>query len=168
MSHKPWKPTSSPKEKTYTSPELRRPFHSDVSYTGDTRRHIFDIELASAAAGYTTGPRYSQASLDRIGDVLRSKDNVHYYGTKSANVKDRYAADAVLRSAFTGERVTVGSHHASHIRGGAEFIAAHKADLPPGFVDSVARMYVGVVGADGKKVVDGRMFNKGRPPVRGK
>lgn len=162
-SHKPWVPTYSDAEKTYVRRDFANAFKGDVSYCGEVRRHKYDMELACAAAAYTKGPRYSDATSARIADVLRSRDNVHYHGSKVANTRDRYAADAVLRSRFTGDTVAVGAHHASHIRKGAEFIASRKDDLPDGFVKSVARMYVGVVDGDGHKVVDGRMFNTGRP-----
>ena len=162
--HKPWV-TASDAEKRYTRSDssLFKAFPSDVSFAGDCRRHKFDLELATAAAGYSRGPRYSEATKERIADVLRSGDNVHYHGSKEANRRDRHAADAVLRSAYYGEPVTVKAHAAAHIREGAEFLASRKADLPGGFVKSAAEMYSGVRDASGRKVVDGRMFNTGRP-----
>ena len=144
--------------KAYKAKEFRS-YCPNVAYQGEVRRHVFDCELAAAAASNTTGPRYSPETMAQIRSVLAQADNFEYYGAASANNRDRVAANAVLRSAYYGEPVTLTSHQAAHIRNGAEFIAAHKDELPPGFVHSVSRLYANVYDECGHKVVDGRMFH---------
>jgi hypothetical protein len=96
--------------------------------------------------------------MDVIRDTVRESDNVHYYGTKTANAKDSRAANKVLQSAFTGEKVYLSAHEAAHIRSGGEWLASHKHDLPSGFVNSAAKLYDNVYDPSGRKVVDKRWF----------
>ncbi len=158
MAWRPTQTTHSPDEKTYSSSTFRGSFPSSTAYTGDVRRHKFDCELGAAAAAYNTGPSYSDTTLSSIRSVLSSPDNCHYYGSKTANTTDRYAATAVLQSKFTGTAVYLPAHEASHVREGAAFLKAHKEDLPHGFYKSAIGLYDNVYDSWGHKVVDKRSF----------
>ena len=151
-----WQPSRG-KGKAYSAKEFRS-YPKHFKHTGEVKRHEFDCELAAAAASYAPGPRYSPETMAQIRSVLAQADNFSYYGASSANSRDRAAANAVLRSAYYDEPVTLTPHQAAHIRNGAQFIADHKDELPPGFVRSAARLYANVFDESGHKVVDGRMF----------
>jgi len=149
--------TYSPSEKTYSAREFRGRFPADTAHSGDVKRHRFDCQLAATAAAYARGPSYSSDTVAAIRSAVSSRDNVHYYGSSSANLgADSSAARKVCQSAFSGERVVLSPHEAAHIRSGAEWLAAHKHELPPGFVRSASAMYANVYDQDGHKVVDRR------------
>lgn len=87
---------------------------------------------------------------------MASPDMFYYYGSHSANTKDRLAAHKVMRSAHSGERVYLKPHEAAYIRSGAEWFAAHKSEFSVGYRKAVADMYKYAYDQDGHKVVDAR------------
>jgi hypothetical protein len=154
-----WHPAVSTQdgEKTYSSDEFRGCWSSNMPHD-QPRRHIFDCELAAAAAAYTRGPRMSDETVGEIRSLMATGNNCHYYGTDTANGSDRVAANSVLQSAYSGERAVLPPHQAAHIRAGAEWLRANRDELPDGFVRSAARLYENVYDESGRKVVDGRWF----------
>jgi hypothetical protein len=160
MSYYGSRPTFSSGEKTYSTGEFRRNFPSSTAYQGDRMRHVYDLELAAAAAAYSSGPRYGDDRMASMRATLNGSDNCHYYGGvgTAANDRDHAAATKVLRSAQTGEHVVLSSHEAAHIRAGANWLADHKGDFRRGFVNQASQMYANVYDSDGRKVVDRRKF----------
>lgn len=76
----------------------------------------------------------------------------------SANDRDRIAANKVLQSAHSGDRVTLSSHEAAHIRQGAQWLNANRDSFSHGFLRSASSLYENVYDKNGHKVVDGRMW----------
>lgn len=143
--------------KTYTAQQFRGSWSANMPHD-EPRRHIFDCELAAAAAAYTRGPRMNDDTVSGIRSLMATGNNCHYYGTDSANARDRTAANLVLQSAYNREDVTLSASQAAHIREGARWVSANRDALPPGFVRSCANLYTNVYDENGHKVVDGRMF----------
>lgn len=119
---------------------------------------MFDCELAAAAAAYSRGPRMSDSTVGDIRSLMATANNCHSYSSSSTNARDSRAANLVLQSAYSGERVQLSAHQAAHIRAGAEWVSANRDQFSDGYLRSVANLYGNVYGPDGRKVVDGRMF----------
>ncbi|CAF0960971.1 unnamed protein product [Rotaria sordida] len=154
-----WRPSFSdnPFEKTYSAADFRASFTSGVSFMGDVRRHKFDCELAAAAAAYSPGPYYSEATIKQYARTIASPNNVHYYGSSLANYgHDRSSVNKVLQSVHTGDRRVLSAHEASHIREGAAWLADHKHEFSKGFINAASSLYENVYDQNGLKVVDRR------------
>ncbi|CAF3084243.1 unnamed protein product [Rotaria sp. Silwood2] len=156
-----WRPSFSddPYGKTYFASDFRSYIPSSVAFTGEVRRHKFDCELAAAAAAYSRGPTYSGSTVDQYARNLSSRDNFHYYGSAASNIgHDRSSVNQVLQSRYYDKPVVLNSHEASHIRAGADWLAAHKDEFSNGFIKSASSLYENVYDQDGHKVVDRRAF----------
>ena len=144
--------------KIYYSKEFRGSWCTDAKDLAGPRRHIFDCELAAAAAAYTRGPRMNDGTIRDIASLMATRNNAHSYNSSASNSRDHSAAMLVLQSAHNGERVQLSAHQAAHIREGAAWVYANRDSLPKGFVGSVSRLYDNVYDSNNHKVVDGRMF----------
>lgn len=154
-----WRPSTG-EGKTYRSSEFRGTWCSDALRQVDgPRRHMFDCNMAAAAAAYAPGPRMSGSTTQEIASLMATRNNCHSYSGVRANGTDSRAMNAVLQSRYTGERAVLSSHEAAHIREGAHWLAANRHDLPPGFVRGAMSLYENVYDTSGRRVVDRRMFN---------
>jgi len=147
--------------KNYASDEFRGAFPKDVSFVGSVRRHKYDCELAKAAAEYMPGPRMCEDTLSGYRSTISSGDNVHYFGTKSANDRDKAAVVKVLQAAHNGydaDKHQLTALEASHIRAGALWLAEHKDEFSDGFIASNLKIYENAVGPGGFSVVDRTWF----------
>ena len=122
------------------------------------RRHIFDCELAAAAAAYSRGPGMNDSTVSGIASLMATRNNCNSYSSASSNRRDLSAANLVLQSAHTGQRVELSAHQAAHIRDGASWLHANRDSLPRGFVRSSLSLYDNVYDQSGHKVVDKRSF----------
>lgn len=156
-----WRPSFQvPGEKVYTSGQFRV-MPPGLSCTGGVRRHRLDCELMAVGAAYSRGPRYSDSTLHSIAATLGRRDNFYSYGTSTANTADRRATNRVLQAAYTGERVVLSAREAAHIRAGGRVLAAHKDELPAGYVHSMSeKVYRNVYDTKGHKVVDRRSLRR--------
>ena len=107
------------------------------------------------------GPRLSEATLAEYRKALSQSDNVHYYGSKAANIADSKAVSKVLEASHFGyedhfHRLT--AHEAAHIRSGAEWLAAHYFQFSDGFLCSALRIYESAIGPDGRQFVNPAWF----------
>jgi hypothetical protein len=153
--------------KNYASDEFRGAFPKDVSFVGSVRRHKYDCELAKAAAEYMPGPRMGEDTISGYRSTISSGDNVHYFGTKSANDRDKAAVVKVLQAAHNGydaDKHQLTALEASHIRAGALWLAEHKDEFSAGFIASNLKIYENAVGPEGVPVVDPTWFD---PPLEG-
>ena len=94
----------------------------------------------------------------QYASTMATYNNMHQYSSASANSRDRVAANKVLQSTYSGEKVILSAHEAAHIRAGAEWLNANRDAFSPGYVRSAASLYANVYDKNGHKVVDGRMF----------
>jgi hypothetical protein len=152
-----WHPSNG-NGKVYSSSDFRGSWCSDARDHGGPRRHMFDCELGAAAAAYSRGPRMDHDTYRGYASTMATYNNMHRYSSSTANDRDKIAANKVLQSAYSGDRVTLSSHEAAHIRAGAEWLNANRDSFSPGFVRSAANLYNNVYDSNGHKVVDGRMF----------
>ncbi len=151
--------TSGETEKTYKSSEFRSNWAADCPDV-NPKRHKFDCELAAAIAAYTPGPRMSADTIKGIAKLMSHGDNVHLYPSKDSNDgNDKDAAKALMKAYLHQTVVSLPPHQAAHIRAGGEWLASHKHELPPGFINTAKKMYHYVQDTEGHQVVDGRMFN---------
>jgi hypothetical protein len=95
---------------------------------------------------------------DTVRGIASLMSTRNKYNTSTSNSRDSTAANLVLQSAYSGDRVTLSAQQAAHIRDGAAWLHANRDSLPRGFVGSASRMYDNVYDSNGHKVVDGRMF----------
>lgn len=155
-----WFQNSDSSSKFYYSSDFRRNHPSSLSFFGvdNVARHQFDCQLAAAAARYSSGPYYSDSTINQYARNLASRDNFYYNDSSASNYgHDRTSVNKVLQSAYSGERVVLTSHEAAHIRTGATWLANHKHDFSQGFINSASRnLYANVYDQNGHKVVDRR------------
>ena len=90
--------------KSYSSSDFRGSWCADARAHGGPRRHVFDCELAAAAASYARGPLMSNDTRRQYASTMATYNNVHQYSSASANSRDRVAANKVLQSTYIREK----------------------------------------------------------------
>lgn len=126
------------------------------------KRHKASIQIHNAAFHRARGPK-TENVVKQTAAAANANSNYYNYGTKTANAKDTVAENTLIKCYETGQTATVTSQQASHIRQAAEEVKNNRENRPPGVQAQLEKICCADVRtADGKKVVDGRMFGNNR------
>jgi len=140
----------------YSASDFRGTFRGDRAVAGPEKRHKLACALVAHAANHMPGPKYGPEAMREIRHALHGGDGHLYYGSRKANMRDHAAVEMVMAARDRGTTVTLPPHAAASVRVAGEHLAAHKHELPPALVRSLAKDLSCAVDTHGHKVVDGR------------